>query len=629
MLDATQIANTPARSIDDILRRVPSVDLPIASTNEQHPTDTIVSMRGLSGIRALVLLDGVPLNDPFFGYVQWSEVPLDVIDRVEVVRGGGATLWGNYAMGGVINILTRPIDRTALVMESAGGSRGTTRTDGHAAIAGRRYGIGLDLGTSHSNGYVEQIASARGAISVPTSFTAHSAALSGDVHLSDTLTARTRIGWYDNDQIFLTRANTNAQRNLRSTGTLVWRPDPYSSIDLSGFFVDERFLTDNPGTPEGSDPLAREYVQNSHLTRAQDRGASLIARHDWSGRLRALSIGADWHTIRGNDAARIYDETGAHTRTDLGAGAQRFIGGFAQADLRPLQPVQLLASIRYQDFLGYDATDDTPGGLGANLPHRHGSDVDPRLSLRWRLPAGFALRGAVYRAFRAPTLDNLYRAASVPGYILYGNAALAPEKLKGAEAGFDYQRGTARLQATAYTSVISNFITYRNLPADALPSGLDIGARLINAGRARARGVEAELSWKPVRAVLVTLGYTYADSVVTRNPEDPASIGVQQPGIPKNRISAGLDWTGPCGVVLSPHLRWLSATNGDPDAVYRTQQHLVVDLAASAPLGHGVESFAQIENLFDRRYIGTNDGFTAPLYGRPFTLTAGLRVKLR
>ena len=114
VVTSDQIEGTPARTIDDVLRRVPSVDLPIASTDEQHPTDTIVSMRGLSGIRSLVLLDGVPLNDSFFGYVQWSEAPVDTIDRVEVVRGGGATLWGNYAMGGVINILTRPIDRTGL-----------------------------------------------------------------------------------------------------------------------------------------------------------------------------------------------------------------------------------------------------------------------------------------------------------------------------------------------------------------------------------------------------------------------------------------------------------------------------------------------------------------------------------
>ena len=215
LVTSDQIEGTAARTIDDVLRRLPSVDLPIASTNEQHPTNTIVSMRGLSGIRSLVLLDGVPINDPFFGYVQWSEVPVETVDRVEVVRGGGATLWGNYAMGGVINILTRPIGRTALVAEVSGGSRESYRADGHAAYAGNGYGFSLNGGVNHSSGYIEQVESARGAISVPTGFTAHTLAGTGNVALTPNLTARVRASYYDNDQNFLTRLNTNRQRNWR------------------------------------------------------------------------------------------------------------------------------------------------------------------------------------------------------------------------------------------------------------------------------------------------------------------------------------------------------------------------------------------------------------------------------
>jgi outer membrane receptor protein involved in Fe transport len=627
VVTSDQIEGTPAGTIDDVLRRVPSVDLPIASTNEQHPTDTIVSMRGLSGIRSLVLLDGVPTNDPFFGYVQWSEVPLETVDRIEVVRGGGAPLWGNYAMGGVINVLTKPIDKTELDLEAAGGSRGAYRTDGHAALAGKGFGLGLDAGIDHSDGYVEQVEGARGAITVPTSFTAHTVALSGNADVAPNLTARARVSHYDNDQNFLTRLNTNEQRTWRYTGTLSWKPDDRSSIDLTAFHNDERFVTNNPGTPAGAGSNDAEYVQNSHRTRAEDRGASLIWTRTFTGSLRALSAGVDYHGVHGRDDARIFAETGTFLRTDTGSGDQRFLGGFVQADARPLDRLQLLLSIRYQDFLSYGGVDDTPGGLG-RVPRRHSSDVDPRLSLRYALSAGFALRGALYRAFRAPTLDNLYRGASVPGYILYSNAALKPETLQGAEIGFDLDRRTIRFQATAYASRISDFLTYRYLDPATLPAGFDVGARLINAGRARSRGVEAELTWRPSPVLNTTLAYTFADSIVTSNPEDPASVGVQQPGIPRHRFSAGIDWTGPLGIKVSPRVRYLSSTNGDPDDIYRTDAHLIADLAASAPLRRGMTAFVQIENLFDRRYIGTNDGFTAPLYGKPFTAMGGVRLKL-
>ena len=627
VVTAEQIAGTPARTIDDVLRRLPSVDLPIASSNEQHPTNTMVSMRGLSGIRSLVLLDGLPINDPFFGYVQWSEVPLATIDHIEVVRGGGAPLWGNYAMGGVINILTRPIDKTGLVAEAAGGSRGSYRAGTHAALAGNGFGLGIDAGVSHSDGYVEQVESARGAITAPTSFTAHTLALSGNADLAANLTARARVSYYDNDQTFLTHLNTNRQRDWRATGTLSWKPDKASSLDLSLFHNDERFVTNNPGTPDGAGANDAEYVQNSHLTKAHDWGASLIWTRSYAGALHALSLGADYHGIHGRDDAGIFDQTGALLRTDTGAGDQRFLGGFAQVDLRPVDRLQLLLSLRYQDLYSSNGLDTTPGGLG-RVPARHDTSVDPRLSLRYELPAGFALRAAAYRAFRAPTLDNLYRAASVPGYILYGNAALAPETLEGAEAGFDVNRGALRLQVTAYASRISNFITYHYLPTDSLPAGFDVGARLINAGEARSRGVEAELNWQPSTRLHATLAYTYADSIVTHNPEDPASLGIQQPGIPKHRISAGLDWTGPRGLTLSPRLRYLARTNGDADSLYQTDAHTILDLAANLPLKHGLDAFAQIENLLDQRYIGTNDGFTAPLYGKPLTVMAGFRLKL-
>lgn len=628
VVTSEQIEDTPGRTIDDILRRSPSVDLPIASTNEQHPTDTIVSLRGLSGVRALVLLDGVPLHDPFFGYVQWSEVPLETVDRVEVVRGGGATLWGNYALGGVINIITKPIDKTEFVAEAAGGGRGTYRSDGHAAYAGNGFGLGLDAGVSHSDGYVEQVESARGAITVPTGFTAHTLAISGDAALAPSLSTRGRVSFYDNDQNFLTRLNTNRQVNWRYTGSVNWKPYAGASVDLSGFHNDSRFTTNNTFTPDGFDATQAEFVQNTHRTRDHDEGASLIWTQAFPGVLRSVSAGVDYHGVHGRDAASIFDETGAFLRADVGAGDQRFLGAFTQFDLRPVERLQVLFSLRYQDFRNYNGVDDTPGGLGAAVPSRRDSDVDPRLSIRYALPYGFALRGAGYRAFRAPTLDNLYRSASVPGYILNSNASLAPETLNGGEIGFDFSRGPVRFQATAYDSYISDLITYRTIPADALPTGFTQGARLINAGSARSYGAEAELDWRLTPTLEGTLAYTFADSVVTSNPDDAASVGVQQSGIPRNRVSAGMDWTVLRGVKISPRLQYVARTNGDPDGAYHTDPHLIVDVAMIVPLSRRLEGFVQVENLLDRRYIGTNDGFTAALYGKPLTAVVGLRLKL-
>ena len=95
---------------DDVLRQLPTFSLfRRTSSLSSHPTAQGVSLRGIgpSGVsRTLVLIDNVPFNDPFGGWVYWTRVPLDSVDRIEVVDGASSSLYGNYAMGGVINIIS-------------------------------------------------------------------------------------------------------------------------------------------------------------------------------------------------------------------------------------------------------------------------------------------------------------------------------------------------------------------------------------------------------------------------------------------------------------------------------------------------------------------------------------------
>src|SRR5256886_4697539 len=119
------VTHSASQTVDDLLRQVPGFSLFRRSSSiVGHPTTQGLSLRGIgpSGTsRALVLLDGVPLNDPFGGWVYWNRVPLQSIDQIEVVRGGGSSVWGNYALGGVVHVLTRrPVERAALFEASYG-----------------------------------------------------------------------------------------------------------------------------------------------------------------------------------------------------------------------------------------------------------------------------------------------------------------------------------------------------------------------------------------------------------------------------------------------------------------------------------------------------------------------------
>jgi outer membrane receptor protein involved in Fe transport len=533
-------------------------------------------------------------------------------------------------MGGVINILTREPADDELVLQGGGGSYGTYRANAFGSYAVTdAIKLAVSGGRNHTDGFMQIEPDVRGPINVPTAFTSNNGALRGDFALSSTLKAHLRVDYFDNDQTLQTHLSTNAQRTWNYSGTLDQSFGSDARLALTVFGSDSDFTTQNTGGLEGVPENEAEFVQNVHHTPVQDVGASLVWSHSFSRNwLRSYSIGVDIHRISGEDLADIFDETGAQLRTDIGRGKQRFTGGFVQASIRPIEPLEILASARYQSFDNFDAFDGTPGGLG-NAPDTSESSVDPRVSLRYALSGTFALRAAYYTAFRAPTLDNLYRAFSVPFGIFYANPALVPETLKGGELGFDVHTSALRLQATAYDNIVEDLITSRNLDFSELPPGFFFGSRNINAGKARSRGVELETQWQVTPSLSTQLAYTYADSKITANDLDPASVGLQIGSVPRNRASVAMSYSSPQGWRITPQFRWVQASFADNDHTLPVDAQRLVDVAASYPFGDAIEAFVRIENLFNEHYIADNSGFNPPLRGTPFSVFVGARMRVR
>ncbi len=624
-----EIADTPAQALDDVLRTIPSVNLPAAASYQTHPLTDVVSMRGLGGTRALALLDGVPLNDPFFGYVQWSMVPLEDVQRVEVVRGGGAPLWGNFAMGGVINVITRAPDRQQFDLEGGYGSYGTYRVDGYGAVAlSDDVKLDVNASTNGTDGYETIAPARRSPINVPNAFDSHNVQSDLSVAFDPSLTGIFRVGYHDTDQTLYTPKSGDSQKLWNASGQLV-KALGTSSLTATAFVIDSDARTDNTATPFGVPAGTAEYVQNRHLTPATELGGSVIWTmpvRDW---LPNLSLGLDYQQIQGRDTGLIFNSGGAQIRTDLTRGRQQFVGGFAQVEITPSAvPLQILASARAQYFENYGGFDGTPGGAGT-LPSRSATSFDPRVSVRYKLSDIFALRAAGYEAFRAPTLNELYRSYSTPFGISYANPLLKPETLKGGEAGLDVTLPDLRAQLTYYYNTVDDLITSRHLTAAELPAGFFSGTRGINAGALEAQGFEAEVAWTIRSDLAATFGYTYARSIVTKNPLDPLSVGRQLGGVPRNVVSGQLTYTTGWGLRLSTRLRWEDKSWADNDGTLPLGEHFVADLSAAYAVSANYEVFANAENLSDTQYIAHNSGFSAPALGQPFTLFAGVRTSFQ
>ncbi len=150
IVDQSELDRSPAMTTDDVLRQVPAFSLFRRSSSvAAHPTAQGVSLRGIgpSGVsRTLVLLDGIPFNDPFGGWISWTRVPRASIDRIEIVEGSGANLFGNYSMGGAINLVTRAASRPWMDATLQYGERTTPRLDVALAAARGKFSGLIDAG---------------------------------------------------------------------------------------------------------------------------------------------------------------------------------------------------------------------------------------------------------------------------------------------------------------------------------------------------------------------------------------------------------------------------------------------------------------------------------------------------
>ena len=169
VLPRAALAVTAAPTVDDALRQVVGFSLfRRTGSRTANPTVQGVSLRGLgaSGAsRALVLMDGLPINDPFGGWVYWGRVPRLAVERLEVLRGGSSDLYGSGALGGVAQILTRrPGTGRGLEGEASGGSSGFL--DGVLTAHGTRgrWGARVSAEALHTDGHMAVAEEDRGPI---------------------------------------------------------------------------------------------------------------------------------------------------------------------------------------------------------------------------------------------------------------------------------------------------------------------------------------------------------------------------------------------------------------------------------------------------------------------------------
>ena len=646
VISATQIENTPALELDNVLRLVPGIDLLGYSGEAQHPTSGSLGMRGLGGSgtgisRGLVMVDSVPVNDPFFGYIQWGRVPLDNIDRVEVVRGGGSPLWGDYAEGGVINVITRKPSAQQAVVDGSGGSYGTYSASGYVAyFPADMITIQAFASADGTSGFQQVPEYERAPFNVPTSYKATNVQAKATFEPNSDFVAHLALAYHHNHQQLETTTDENSQDYYTLTADAEKHFAGNASLTATLFTAYSRFTTNNSTYFPEQDDLAdtTDTLNEIHAVRAHDFGGSLVWSQQLSGMLKSYMMGVDFRSISGIDNTDhfIAPDFSPEFTTTVSQGSQTLTGVFGQVIVVPVTPLQFTASARYQWVRNTDGYDGTLGGAGA-VPDRHFTSFDPRVDARYAFGGGFAVRGAYYQSFRAPNLADQFYSYAAGGFVMLPAPFLEPEKLKGGEVGLDYSTPKLRAQFTVYSTRIGNYIlTEPTTNSIYTPAGWYV-VQNFNVASVRAQGFEAEVNADIGGGVSATLAYTYASSIVKSNPLDPASVGQQLTDVPRNKVAGGLSYRNPDGWRAATQMYWVDRTawanleHSDPGYPGATSAdaHFLLDLTAGYQFSKNVEAYVKVQNALDRRYIATS--YSAPsaqIIGAPSQVFGGLRVVL-
>lgn len=623
-----------APTVDGALRTVPSLATLRRSTSlAADPSSQGLNLRGVgpSAVsRTLLLDDGVPLNDPFGGWIAWRSLPRLGLERVEVAPGGASALYGSAALGGVVALVSRPVSGTGLEAESFGGSFGTY---GAAARAEHRAGsLAGALEAEHvgTDGYPVVAPDARGPVDGRAGARHANAAARLAVDAADGLRLTLGGALFDEDQEGGTRFT---RAGLRSYGVRagIERLGAAGRVQLLVFANARKFTQERArilASRAGEERAASQEVPSTDL------GGSLVATLP-AAASHALSVGADLRRVAGESDELLFPPSTATTTAVAAStvardasGTQWTGGVFVQDAWSALPSLEIAGALRLDVSRDEDGRVARRRGDGTSseetFADRTRALLSPRLAVRWSPRPALTVRASAYRAFRAPTLNELYRPFQVGTVLTASNPALRPELLTGAEAGPELQVGTAlRLRASAFWNALEDPIVTVTLP-EALEDGAT--RRRENLGRAVIRGVEAEASWRLARPLVASAAWTFADARVRSAPGYPELVGKALPHGPTHRVAGRIGFERPDLLAARVEVRWVSRAWEDDLNTLALPAFAVVDATISRAIGRNVEAFAAAENLLDRRFLVGRAGVDT--VGAPRLVRAGLRVRM-
>lgn len=614
-IDPVELEHSAEETVDEFLRNIPEITTMRTFVGECGPGREL-TLRGMpSQKRTLVLVNGIPMNDPFSGAVNWSIIPKQAVASIEIVNGPMSALYGSGAMGGVINIITkRPSETVGTLAEASYGSyntaslflqgSGTSGAHGFYA-AGRMYRTDGYMKVIHPESYHED--NERTDWNLITEYTYEPnerSRITVGAHAVEEEYSRGRI--FTDQTNRQTGAHITYATDLSELGSLsasLYGNSSYRYVEVSG-----------PAPAYN----ALEHTEEDDMSRLGQLFAATIELAD--GNLLSAGIDSSYNWFD------KYNEYKTSDRRAEAEGKQLLASIFVQDEMtweRGDSKIITTVGIRGDYSKNYDGRMFDPG---INVDNDYGSkswnSVTPKLGFVWQQGDSTTFRAAVGTSFAAPTLSEMYTVFRRGPTTVNGNPDLEPESSLSFNAGFDQQiTERASLRVDGYYTKGEDFISTR-LQAPPFTYVYD------NISEIEVVGIGTEIRYTMTGQLSCYAGYVYNESTVLEDPVKPTNEGNFIAFQPKHKGRIGARWhQDGWAVDISANYfgeRYTAVENTEASLL---DDYISLDLFISKRFNDNLKVSLGFENLLDERY----ELYSLPLdesFAPGLLITAAVEVRL-
>ncbi|MGL5682920.1 MAG: TonB-dependent receptor [Marinifilaceae bacterium] len=621
------LQRSPVQKVDDAINMLSGVN---ATRSAGLSTfQTTVSVRGLAGNeqgRTLVLVDGLPLNSMSSGDVRWNGINPATVQRIEVFKGPGSSLYGSNAMSGVINIISKKILSPFSVNANVGyGSLNTltsnlsiqSKLSDHVALMASGFynktdGFNVtppELRTDPDYSIARNVREGGffgKAVITPT-----------DLFNVD-LSVELYRDWHsEGEKIKMEKGRFRHTSYDRVQGRIYGEKDKFS-YNIGLFYNHSRFMR------QVEQMKKTGYERFNTKAPSNDYGTILQARYGWEH--NELSVGGEIRRGK-DDGIDTYIETPDEI---INRGKLDMVSAFIQDEINLLKrKIWVQLAMRYDNAYFHDGWFEANGDVVAGYNSHRGAwesnrweHFSPKVAVRVNPTDAISLYGSYSQGFRAPILQDLCRSGFRWGKPIIANPALGPEKLDNYELGANITLlKRINLSASAYYGKGRDFLQYI-ATGEKMWGNKDIYQRQ-NITEVELKGLETDIDYMPIHGLKINVNYTYNEAKIVNYKEDEQMNGKLLTYAPKNQIKGYLLWTG--GFV-DAMIRGLYKSKQFTDELNTAK--LAGFVAWDARISKGFYSnriniSGEVTNIFNNRRMNTADYLSSP---RMFTLRVGVNI---